>query len=642
MSHISNVYRRPSGIYAVRLVVPERLRATIGKREVHQSTGTRTLAVAKAVACGLLAHWREKFLSLERMDLNRLILGSPRLIGGGFLRLAEAAVESGFTEDDLLRMATEGRLSLYVQVVTTWGHFATYASLQSDLTALAAAPSGPPPMPLDAVYECFTGVLRIRRPRELATKLVNGPICLERLFDQLNPNEFVFVSDDLIDVTRGSLHLSAAEVEFLRQETSKSLTSEQRESAKFLSAPVSCKGTTAHISTYIEKYLKYRAESIKPDQIRQIRNFLELFCEMECDPIFAEFDNEKIARFRDEKLVEVPDREEKLRAKLKTTRVTETIKLVRGTDYKRLTPRSIQKRIQWLLAFREWIKNLSKMDGSSLSKSGAATNSKKKTRPDEARPKFAEDDLKLIFSAEIFQNGRGNKNKAGTFREYLPWHYWGPLICLLSGMRPNECCQMNVEDIRQIDDVWCFDINEDTSEDPSHSKSIKTISSKRVIPIHPKLIELGLIGWRNKLSEAGHVRLWEEWIAHSGNGRYSPMASRWFNDTFRKQVFKEGFDTKKVLYSFRHTFITELFNLGFEEREVNKISGHSPGKTESSSRYDKNKDTKAVSKIVSKLDFDLSSVKPFDIDSGLKALQDALRRKTGCRLKATSPQNGQV
>ena len=95
MSQISNVYRRPSGIYAVRLVVPERLRATIGKREIHQSTGTRTLAVAKAVACGLLAHWREKFLNLEHMDLSRLILGSLGLIGGGFLRLAEAAVDSG-------------------------------------------------------------------------------------------------------------------------------------------------------------------------------------------------------------------------------------------------------------------------------------------------------------------------------------------------------------------------------------------------------------------------------------------------------------------------------------------------------------------------------------------------------------------
>ena len=611
--------------------MPERLRATIGKREVHQSTGTRTLAVAKAVACGLLAHWREKFLSLERMDLNRLITGSPRLIGGGFLRLAEAAIESGFTEEDLLRTAAEGRLSLYLQVVNTWGHFAPSASIQSDLIALEAAPSGPPPMPLDASYECLTGLLRIRKPKQVATTLLNGPICRERLFDQRNPSEFVFVSDDLIDVARGSLHLSTAEVESLRQQTSKSLTLAQRKSAKSLSDPVASKGASARISTYIERYLKHRAESIKPDQIRQIRNLLELFCEMEGDPIFSDINNERIERFRDEKLAEVPDREEKLRAKLKTSRVTETIDSVKGTDYKKLTPRSIQKRIQWLLAFIEWINNLSKMDGSSLTKSGAAINSKKKTRPDEARPKFTDSDLQLIFSADIFKNGRGSKNKSGTFRDYLPWHYWGPLICLLTGMRPNECCQMNVEDIREVDGIWCFDINEDSSEDSSQTKSIKTINSRRIIPVHPKLIELGLIGWKNKLAEKGHARMWEEWIPHSSNGRYSPMASRWFNDTFRKQVFEEGFDSKKVLYSFRHTFITELFNLGFEEREINKISGHSTGRSESSSRYDKNRDTKSLYNIISRIDFNLSNIKSFDIDSGIEALADALRRKAGHR-----------
>jgi len=74
VAHPSNVYRRPSGNYVVRLVVPPRHRKAVGKGEIHLSTGSRAADVAKATACRLLAHWREVFLSLDRhgsMDRKR-------------------------------------------------------------------------------------------------------------------------------------------------------------------------------------------------------------------------------------------------------------------------------------------------------------------------------------------------------------------------------------------------------------------------------------------------------------------------------------------------------------------------------------------------------------------------------------------
>lgn len=57
-------------------------------------------------------------------------------------------------------------------------------------------------------------------------------------------------------------------------------------------------------------------------------------------------------------------------------------------------------------------------------------------------------------------------------------------------MRLEEICQLTIDDIKQIDEVWCFDVNDQVD------KRVKTIASKRYIPIHPKLIdELGLLDY---------------------------------------------------------------------------------------------------------------------------------------------------
>lgn len=42
------LYRRPSGIYVVRICVPKRLQSLIGRREIHISTSVRDPALAKS------------------------------------------------------------------------------------------------------------------------------------------------------------------------------------------------------------------------------------------------------------------------------------------------------------------------------------------------------------------------------------------------------------------------------------------------------------------------------------------------------------------------------------------------------------------------------------------------------------------
>ena len=57
-----------------------------------------------------------------------------------------------------------------------------------------------------------------------------------------------------------------------------------------------------------------------------------------------------------------------------------------------------------------------------------------------------------------------------------------PLIGLYSGLRMGEICGLQLEDIKKIDEVWCFDVNEE------QDKRLKTVNSKRIVPVHPHLI----------------------------------------------------------------------------------------------------------------------------------------------------------
>ena len=50
MSGHSCLYRRPSGVYAVRIVVPKRLLDLVGRGEIHTTTGLRDWNAAKLAA----------------------------------------------------------------------------------------------------------------------------------------------------------------------------------------------------------------------------------------------------------------------------------------------------------------------------------------------------------------------------------------------------------------------------------------------------------------------------------------------------------------------------------------------------------------------------------------------------------------
>ena len=91
MSSEQYLYRRESGTYYVRLCVPARLKAAVGRGDIHRTTGCRDFRFAKIVAAELAIYWHRAIQSLDRMDITKIKAGSIKLLGDGFVALVEAS-----------------------------------------------------------------------------------------------------------------------------------------------------------------------------------------------------------------------------------------------------------------------------------------------------------------------------------------------------------------------------------------------------------------------------------------------------------------------------------------------------------------------------------------------------------------------
>jgi len=145
-----------------------------------------------------------------------------------------------------------------------------------------------------------------------------------------------------------------------------------------------------------------------------------------------------------------------------------------------------------------------------------------------------------------------------------PWLWWIPRILALSGMRLGEVAQLRKCDVREERGVLVFDVN---AED---GKELKTAQSSRLVPVHPRLLELGLPVF---IAAQPDGFLWPERLrvtANPSKGNFDRL-SRLLNDRLRRAGIT---DKRKVVHSFRHTVIDRLVNGDMPVRVVKAIVGH--------------------------------------------------------------------
>lgn len=185
------------------------------------------------------------------------------------------------------------------------------------------------------------------------------------------------------------------------------------------------------------------------------------------------------------------------------------------------------------------------------------TNSRK-------RPPFTKDDIQTFFKSPIYQGCKGNAPRDRLIKDthiIKDYKYWIPLLGLYTGMRLNEICQLHKSDIQNVDGVWIINI------DDNGDKKLKTASSRRRVPIHSKLIEMGFLEYVESIKQG---RIFAE-LPKCGKGSYSYRFSKEF------AIIMKGLDLKDkglCFHSFRHSFIDGLRNAGVERAIAMKLVGH--------------------------------------------------------------------
>lgn len=146
---------------------------------------------------------------------------------------------------------------------------------------------------------------------------------------------------------------------------------------------------------------------------------------------------------------------------------------------------------------------------------------------------------------------------------------WLPLLALFTGARLEELAQLRVVDVQRVEGVDVLDLMT-IDDDPIASTKRKTKSSRRLVPIHQKLIELGLLSYCAAMKRNGETRLFP--AVTSASSEKSAGFSKWWRRYSR--AYSEISGAEFVFHSFRHLFTDKLLEVTEDERLRLRVTGH--------------------------------------------------------------------
>ncbi|WP_257007552.1 tyrosine-type recombinase/integrase [Acetobacter orleanensis] len=138
------------------------------------------------------------------------------------------------------------------------------------------------------------------------------------------------------------------------------------------------------------------------------------------------------------------------------------------------------------------------------------------------------------------------------------------LIAAYSGMRLGEICTLRKEDLQNIDGVPCFMVRPHSDD----GWTPKTDASTRGVPVHSKLIEAGVLAFKNNADGPYLV----PGLETSKQGARGAALGRAFS-LLKTRI---GLPAEITFHSFRHTVSTQLRNADANIREVwiDRLLGH--------------------------------------------------------------------
>ena len=259
------------------------------------------------------------------------------------------------------------------------------------------------------------------------------------------------------------------------------------------------KHQSTRISVGIDKFVGEKS-NITNKSVWEIRHTLDLLIQEFGDISLGKLNREMCVKFKDD-LQKLP----KNRTKLPQYRELDFHELVKlnVVEKDRISRTTVNNNLGYVSSFMKWCVingyvDINFFEGMRL---------KKLIRVRDERDRFDEKELKQIFQKQ-------NYIEFTEVEKQKYEYYWCPLISLFSGMRLNEICSLYLDNIIQVkgnhrEKRWCFNILEEPDRPDKH---LKTLSSRRIVPIHDILIDLNFLEFIELLKKrhTNRKRLFQE------------------------------------------------------------------------------------------------------------------------------------
>jgi integrase len=293
-----------------------------------------------------------------------------------------------------------------------------------------------------------------------------------------------------------------------------------------------------------DKFITDKKKEVKPDTVKQYQISFNFFFEV----LGEDYDLRQL--------------DKKQAAKIKDAIKNKSANSEKGRDEEKIAVKTINRYLINFDAFLSWCDD----EGLEV-KSKLFTKLKykiTKSNTNRRRP-YTQDEIRTIKEYQP-----SDKREAADFRDDA---YWYPKIALYTGMRLNEVSELMVND---------FCIEEGINYISLFDKVLKTDSSERKIPIHSKLIDLGLLDFvESRRKEKLKVLFVQSRIGKDKPNKdgWGEKVSRWYNRSCLKKV---GVDKSLEaengymvdFHALRTTFISCCKRKGLSGYIVKQIVGH--------------------------------------------------------------------
>lgn len=563
---MSYIFRRGAS-YSARLKVPVDLIEILGKRELVKALGTKDREEAKRLSWPVIEQWRREF---DDLRARREVTDGDKASAvwqhyettieqsEQKRRSLPSADEIRTEHDKLLRRIELGEINSedFVGMINAYTEYELMLRARTD----------------DANH-------RERLLKALTQDLINGEA------KRIAPAVEKFINDNRLIVDAGSDEhrelcnaLLRAEIEALQRTLERDEGNYAGQPKDPIVKPASgIQAVTAEpgqsVMDVFEHYATENPNQVKPDTLNQARRDIGLFVQFVGSTYPVSRIDKKNVREWKALLLKYPVKAaetKEFRGMSIEQVVRHNVKIGKPT----ITARTVNRHLSSLGAFCRWLVSHGYLDQNPVD--GMALNKEKHSKT----LTFTADQMNTLFRSPLFAGCQSDTQprfikKPGNvlIRDH---RYWVPLIMLFSGARPGEIGQLAVSDVREEHSHWIMHI----TDDGEGEKSVKNENSKRILPVHDQLIELGFIDYHTRMKEAGHDRLFPN-AERNARGQMLADFSRMFSRYLTSLKIKEGRGYSQ--YSFRHGAADALRRAGYLDHEFKFLMGH--GDTSMTGRY---------------------------------------------------------